>query len=215
MNPFKEVHGGGKNTTVHYSQLQVDMNTEYNDMPPLVRRKDLYEDEKEIEQYKCDSKKDCLQDLPLNMFFELDLSNIVESDNNNADLSLPTIEAQDDNSSTSGNSTQSIVTTKDDIDYKNTQLFLNKDDDLGSYDYCLMVDIEVLSLVNSIENYKLEKDDFNFLDTIIELAMNNCATCHVCKDLSLLIGDIRADPNVRVKGVSGTSQAAGIGIIKF
>ena len=45
--------------------------------------------------------------------------------------------------------------------------------------------------------------------------MDNCAIFHVCKDKSLFVGGINVAPNIRVKGVSGTSQASGIGRIKF
>ena len=45
--------------------------------------------------------------------------------------------------------------------------------------------------------------------------MDNYATFYVCFDKKLFIGDIKELPNIRVKGVSGTSQASGIGKIKF
>ena len=45
--------------------------------------------------------------------------------------------------------------------------------------------------------------------------MDNCATFHACKDTSLFVGDIREDPDIIVKGVSGTSKAVGIGKLNF
>ena len=83
------------------------------------------------------------------------------------------------------------------------------------HEYCLTTDIEVLSLANIVENSKLEKDDFHFLTKNTELAMYICATFHVCRDNFMFIGKIREAPNIRVKEVSGTSQAAGIGVTKL
>ena len=79
----------------------------------------------------------------------------------------------------------------------------------------MVIDTEILSLVNDVENNTAEKDNFSFLDKPTKLAMDNCATFHVCKDKNVFIGDIKESPNIRVKGVSGTSQASGIGKIKF
>ena len=45
--------------------------------------------------------------------------------------------------------------------------------------------------------------------------MDNCANFHFCRHKSLFVGEIRDAPNVRVKGISGTSQATCIGIINF
>ena len=69
-----------------------------------------------------------------------------------------------------------------------------------------MVDTEILSLVNNVENNKTEKDNFSFLDQPTELDMDNCATFHVCKDKKLFIGVIKESPNIRVKGVSGNPK---------
>ena len=70
-------------------------------------------------------------------------------------------------------------------------------------------------MLNEAKVNKEEKDDFLFIQRIIELDMDNCAIFHVCKD-KLFIGDIRECPNIRVlKGVSGIAQATGIGTIRF
>ena len=111
--------------------------------------------ENKCTQQKCVLNKKCLQDVPLDDFFIPDLSNMAES--NNIDFSLPVLEVHDDNSSTSDTSTSSMKATTDNITNGNTpnaQFFLNEDDNLVSYEYCLMVDTEVLSLVNSAENKK-------------------------------------------------------------
>ena len=44
--------------------------------------------------------------------------------------------------------------------------------------------------------------------------MDNCATLHVCQFFNFF-GKITETPNVRVKGVYGTSKAADIGTVKF
>ena len=111
--------------------------------------------ENKFTQRKYFLNKVFLQDVPLDNFFVLDLSYIAES--NNTDFSLLVLEVHDDNSSTSDTSISSIKTTVDNItnnDPPNAQFFLNGDDDIGSHEYCLMVDTEVLSLVNSAENKK-------------------------------------------------------------
>ena len=111
--------------------------------------------ENKCTQQKCVLNKKCLQNVSLDGFFILDLSNMAES--NNIDFSLPVLEVHDDNSSTSDTSTSSMKATTDNITNGNTpnaQFFLNEDDNLVSYEYCLMVDTEVLSLVNSAENKK-------------------------------------------------------------
>ena len=62
------------------------------------------------------------------------------------------------------------------------QIFLNENDNLGNHEYYLVVDTEISSLVNNVENKKAEKDNFSFLDQPTELSMDNCATFHICKD---------------------------------
>ena len=85
----------------------------------------------------------------------------------------------------------------------------------GSHRYCLIANTERLTLLNEKKVNKQEKDDFSFTQRAIELAMDNCATFHVCKDKFLFIGEIRPCPNIRVKGVYGVATAGGIGTIRF
>ena len=134
------------------------------------------------------------QDLPKDVFFTLDLSNIEET-----------------HKITNSNyvNTKSKKITPHIIKFSKLppgcQKVLNENDNLGNHEYCLVVDTEILSLVNDVENNTAEKDNFSFLDKPTELAMDNCATFHVCCDKNLFIGDIKESPNIRVKGVSGTS----------
>ena len=43
----------------------------------------------------------------------------------------------------------------------NTHMDLNREENIGSHEYCLMMDKEVLGLVNDVENDKLEKENFS------------------------------------------------------
>ena len=95
------------------------------------------------------------------------------------------------------------------------QIVLNESDNVGNHEYFLVVDTKILSLVNDVENNTVDKDNFLFLDQPTELAMDNCATFYVWFDYKLFIRDIKETPNIRVKGVSGISQASDIGKIKF
>ena len=75
----------------------------------------------------------------------------------------------------------------------------------------MVASAEGLILLNEKRVNKQEKDDFCFMQRVTELAMDNCATFHVCKDKFLFIGEIRQRPNIRVKGVSGIATTSGIG----
>ena len=61
----------------------------------------------------------------------------------------------------------------------NIQLLLNKDDDLGSHEHCILADTEFLSLVFNIGNNKSEHNDFRFMYKATEIDMDNYATFHV------------------------------------
>ena len=157
-----------------------------------------------------------MQDKLLDNFFVLDLSDVVELDG--IDFLLHNLEVSDKKSCISDHPTPSTIISTYNIPHNvppDTQSFLNKYDDIGSQEYFLMVDTEVLSLVNNVEGSKVEQDDFSFLHKITELAMGSCATFHVYKDKYLFVGDIREAPDIIFKGVSGTSKAAGIGKTKF
>ena len=92
---------------------------------------------------------------------------------------------------------------------------MNVEIPLESHEYCLVASAEGLTLLNEKRVNKQEKDDFYFMQRVTELAMDNCATFHVCKDKFLFISEIRKCPNIRVKGVSGIATASGIGTIRF
>ena len=92
---------------------------------------------------------------------------------------------------------------------------MNAEVPLEPQEYCLITSAEGLTLLNEKRVNKKENDDFFFTQRVIELAMDNCATFHVCKDKFLFIGEIRQCPNIRVKGVSGIATASGIGTTRF
>ena len=87
--------------------------------------------------------------------------------------------------------------------------------DIGLQEYFLIFTTEGLTLLNEGKVSKEGKYDFSFMQRIIEFAMDNCATFHVCKDKFLFIGTIKKCPNIKVKGVSGIATASGIGTIRF
>ena len=43
--------------------------------------------------------------------------------------------------------------------------------------------------------------------------MDNCAACHVCTDIDMLIGEITNITNIGIRGVGGVATATGIGTI--
>ena len=156
----------------------------------------------------------CKQDLPKDAFFVLDLSDVEGvhdvTNPNYINRKPRNLKACDVKSrSTPKKITPHIVKSREFVPSKlppEFQIFLNKNDNLGNHEFCLVVDIEIISLVNNVENSKAEKDNFSFLDQPTELAMDNCATFHACTDKNLFIGDIKESPNIRVKGVSGKHQ---------
>ena len=83
---------------------------------------------------------------------------------------------------------------------------------------CVVVDAtdigEILVLANNTEGH-LGNQTFAFASKPTEFGTDNCATHHICYEKDLYIGEIRKIGNVRVKGVSGSSVAAGIGTVQF
>ena len=60
-----------------------------------------------------------------------------------------------------------------------------------------------------------EEIAFHFDTSITEFGTDNCATHHICNDISLYIEPPTPVDNIGIKGVSGRAQASGIGNIKF
>ena len=117
------------------------------------------------------SHANCNHDLPKDVFFILDLSDIEDihdvTNSNYVNLKPKQI-------------TPHLI--KSSKLPPGCQIVLNENNNLGNDEYCLVVDTEILSLVNDVENNTAERDNFSFLDQPTELAMDNCATFHICFD---------------------------------
>ena len=74
-----------------------------------------------------------------------------------------------------------------------------------------MLDLVMASNTFS-DNYE---ESLSFLTKTIVLCMDSCATCHVCNNSALFIGEIRNFSNVGITGVGGLATVAGVRTIYF
>ena len=56
---------------------------------------------------------------------------------------------------------------------------------------------------------------FVFLNQTTEFGTKNCATHHICNDLTMFVGRIRKVTNIGVKGVGGIFETIGLRMIFF
>lgn len=67
-------------------------------------------------------------------------------------------------------------------------------------------------VLNNIVEDSLPDDTYSFANEPTEFGTDNCATHHICSILGLFI-NMRTADDIGVRGVNGSSLAAGIGSI--